>query len=130
MKKLIVFDLDGTLAEGNSSLDGEMVTLLDRLLSIVKVAIISDHDWSQFEKQILQSDLSQSSHLENLSLLPICGTKFYEYESGWKELYSEEFTAGEKESIIDALQEASTASGFRVSQRWGEVIEDRGSGQS
>ena len=52
MKKLIVFDLDGTLAEGNSSLDGEMVTLLDRLLSIVKVAIISDHDWSQFEKQI------------------------------------------------------------------------------
>lgn len=127
MKKLIVFDLDGTLAEGNSPLDGEMATLLSRLLSIVKVAIISNHDWSQFEKQILQSDLSQSSHLENLSLLPICGTKFYEYESGWKELYSEEFTAGEKESIIDALQEASAASGFRVSQRWGEVIEDRGS---
>ena len=41
MKKLIVFDLDGTLAESKSSLDGEMAVLLRDLLGIVKVAIIS-----------------------------------------------------------------------------------------
>jgi hypothetical protein len=41
MKKLIVFDLDGTLAESKSSLDGEMLALLHDLLGIVKVAVIS-----------------------------------------------------------------------------------------
>jgi hydroxymethylpyrimidine pyrophosphatase-like HAD family hydrolase len=39
MKELIVFDLDGTIAESKSSLDDEMSTLLRDLLSIVKVAV-------------------------------------------------------------------------------------------
>ena len=45
MKKLIVFDLDGTLAESKSSLDAEMSALLHDLLGIVKVAVISGGDW-------------------------------------------------------------------------------------
>ena len=45
MKKLIVFDLDGTLAESKSSLDAEMAKLLNTLLSITKVAVISDGNW-------------------------------------------------------------------------------------
>ena len=53
MKKLIVFDLDGTLAESKSSLDDEMSTLLADLLSIVKVAVISGGNWQQFEEQVL-----------------------------------------------------------------------------
>jgi hydroxymethylpyrimidine pyrophosphatase-like HAD family hydrolase len=48
MKKLIVFDLDGTLAESKSSLDTEMSTLLHNLIRIVKVAVISGGDWPQF----------------------------------------------------------------------------------
>jgi FMN phosphatase YigB (HAD superfamily) len=40
LKKLIVFDLDGTLAESKSSLDAEMSRLLHDLLGIVKVAVI------------------------------------------------------------------------------------------
>ena len=53
MKKLVVFDLDGTLAESKSSIDAEMAQLLDRLLGIVKVAVISGGAWQQFEKQVL-----------------------------------------------------------------------------
>jgi len=53
LKKLIVFDLDGTLAESKSSLDAEMSALLHRLLEIAKVAVISGGDWPQFEKQLL-----------------------------------------------------------------------------
>jgi hypothetical protein len=34
LKQLIVFDLDGTLAEGKSSLDAGMAGLLDALLEI------------------------------------------------------------------------------------------------
>ncbi|MDA8633095.1 HAD-IIB family hydrolase [Verrucomicrobiales bacterium] len=127
MKKLIVFDLDGTLAESKSPLDEEMAALLCLLLSLIKVAIISGGDWTQFKKQILQTTLSQSHHLENLSLLPTCGTKFYQYSSGWKRLYSEDFTPEEKQSIINALEEVSTASGFEATEVWGKIIEDRGS---
>ena len=74
MKKLIVFDLDGTLAESKSSLDAEMSTLLSALLGIVKVAVISGGNWPQFEKQVL-SNLPGDECLKNLSLLPTCWNK-------------------------------------------------------
>ena len=126
MKKLIVFDLDGTIAESKSSLDDEMSVLLRDLLSNVKVAIISGGNWPQFEKQLV-SNLPRDANLENLSLLPTCGTKFYKYGSTWKELYSENFTEGEKANIIASLHEAIGSLGFNAEMVWGEPIEDRGS---
>lgn len=126
MKKLIVFDLDGTLAASKAPLDVEMAALLSTLLELAKVAVISGGDWPQFEKQVL-SALSHDEHLKNLSILPTCGTKFYQYEVSWKKLYSEEFTADEKEKIIRSLREVDDHSGFKVEKIWGEVIEDRGS---
>ena len=45
MKKLIVFDLDGTLAESKSALDADMAARLHDLLGVVKVAVISGGDW-------------------------------------------------------------------------------------
>ena len=126
MKKLIVFDLDGTLAESKSALDAEMSKLLSALLGIVKVAVISGGNWPQFEKQVL-SNLPHGERLNNLSLLPTCGTKFYRYDSGWKILYSEDFTVAEKAKIIRSLKQVMEASDFTVHQTWGEVIEDRGS---
>ena len=126
MKKLIVFDLDGTLAESKSSLDAEMSRLLHDLLGMVKVAVISGGDWPQFEKQVL-SHLPHDESLVNLSLLPTCGTKFFQYKGDWKKIYSEDFTANEKEKIISSLKKAVGQAGFKVEKVWGEVIEDRGS---
>jgi phosphomannomutase len=126
MKKLIVFDLDGTLAESKSSIDGEMASLLSALLGVVKVAVISGGDWPQFEKQLL-SNLPKDEHLKNLSLLPTCGTKFYQYVADWKKIYSEDFTSEEKEKIISSLKQAIASAGFKVEKVWGETIEDRGS---
>ena len=126
MKKLIVFDLDGTLAESKSSLDTEMSALIHDLLNIVKVAVISGGDWLQFEKQVL-SGLPRDKSLENLSILPTCGTKFYQYGKDWKKIYSEDFTAEEKKKIISSLKKALEASGFKIKKLWGEEIEDRGS---
>jgi len=126
MKKLIVFDLDGTLAASKSALGADMSALLHDLLAIIKVAVISGGDWLQFEQQLL-SNLPQDERLVNLSILPTCGTKFFQYSSGWKELYSEDFTAKEKEQITSSLQKASGEAGFKVERVWGEVIEDRGS---
>lgn len=127
MKRLIVFDLDGTLAESKSSLDSEMVALLHDLLGILKVAVISGGDWPQFDKQLL-TKLPHDECLENLSLLPACGTKFYQYAAGdWEKIYSEDFTDIEKKKINRALTKAMDETGYQENKVWGEVIEDRGS---
>lgn len=126
MKTLIVYDLDGTLAESKSSLDAEMSARLHDLLGIIKVAVISGGDWPQFEKQLL-SNLPHDERLANLSLLPTCGTKFYKYAGDWKKLYEEDLTADQREKILSSLKKALGVAGFEVEKVWGEVIEDRGS---
>ena len=126
MKKLIVFDLDGTLAESKSSLDAEMSALLHDLLGIVKVAVISGGDWPQFEKQLL-SNLPHDERLVNLSILPTCGTKFFEYAGYWKKIYEEDFTTDQREKILSSLEKARGVAGFKIEKVWGEQIEDRGS---
>ena len=127
MKKLIVFDLDGTLADSKSAVDPEMSGLLHDLLAIVKVAVISGGGWPQFEKQLV-SNLPHDELLANLSLLPTCGTKFYRYESvDWKKIYSEDFTADQREKILDSLKKAIGVADFKIEKLWGEQIEDRGS---
>jgi len=126
MKKLIVFDLDGTLAESKSSIDADMSRLLHDLLGIVQVAVISGGAWPQFEKQVL-SHLPRDETLMNLSLLPTCGTKFFRYTGEWKEIYSEDLTPDEKTKILASLKQAVAEAGFKPEKVWGEVIEDRGS---
>ena len=126
MKKLIVFDLDGTLAPSKSSLAPQTAALLHDLLGVVNVAVISGGAWTQFEKQLL-TDLPQGSLLTNLSLLPTCGTKFFQYKGKWTELYSEDLTGDQRKKIIYSLNKAVGESGFHAEKVWGKVIEDRGS---
>jgi HAD superfamily hydrolase (TIGR01484 family) len=126
MKNLVVFDLDGTLAESKSSLDVEMAVLLARLVAVVKVAIISGGAWPQFEKQVL-SRLAPKTQLQNLSILPTCGTKFYRFDGAWQRLYSEDFSPDERTNVIGDLNKALDQSGFRAAKHWGDLIEDRGS---
>lgn len=126
MKKLCVFDLDGTLAESKSALDTEMARLLGKLLELCQVAIISGGAWAQFETQVL-AGLPDDDRLNGLSLLPTCGTKFYRRSDGqWRALYSEDFKPEEVKTIVAALNTALDQSGLRPAQHWGELIEDRG----
>jgi phosphomannomutase len=126
MKKLVVFDLDGTLAQSKSSIDAEMAALLNKLLGVIKVAVISGGNWPQFQKQVL-SHLASDQRLKNLSLLPTCGTQFYKYENSWDKLYAEDFTSEQKKKIISSLKQAIEQSGLKAEKVWGEVIQDRGS---
>lgn len=126
LKSLIVFDLDGTLATSKSALDAEMASLLHDLLSVVRVAVISGGAWQQFEKQVL-SQLPHDERLAKLSILPTCGTQFFQYIVEWKKLYSEDFTANEREKIVSSLNQAIETAGFNIERTWGEAIEDRGS---
>jgi phosphomannomutase len=126
MKRLIVFDLDGTLAKSKSALDAEMSALLHALLGIVKAAVISGGAWPQFEAQVL-SNLPRDERLMRLSLLPTCGTKFFAYDGSWKQLYSEDLRADDRTKIVGALRKALAEAGVEAEKVWGEIIEDRGS---
>lgn len=126
MKKLIIFDLDGTLAKSKAALDPEMAQLLKDLLQAAQVAIISGGDWGQFEKQVL-AKLPQETDLNRLSILPTCGTKYYRHSKAWVQLYAENFSKAAKEKILEALKVAVDASGLKPEKTWGEQIEDRGS---
>jgi HAD superfamily hydrolase (TIGR01484 family) len=124
MKKLIVFDLDDTLAPSKSPVDDEMATLLSALLGVAKVAVITGGAMPQIEKQVV-ARLPAGHDLANLSLLPTCGTSFFAYHDGWTNLYAENFSEEQKTTIVDALNKAVDESGFRATQTWGEQIEDR-----
>ena len=126
MKRLIVFDLDGTLAPSKSPPDDVIAALLHDLLGIVKVAVISGGSWPQFEKQLL-AKLSGEKGLANLYLLPTCGTQFYRHEQDWVRVYSEDLSSDERQKIVSSLHRAFDLTGSAPERVWGDVIEDRGS---
>jgi phosphomannomutase len=98
MKRMIVFDLDGTLAKSKSSLDDEMAKLLGQLLDVIKVAVISGGAWPQFQKQLL-IHLPHDDRLKDLSLLPTSGTRCLKYDGEWKQP-----STGAKSSRIGAAR--------------------------
>ncbi len=126
MKKLIVFDLDGTLATSKQAIDEDMRGLFVELLGIRSVAVISGGDWPQFERQLLEQ-LPPSNIFTNLFLLPTSGTKFYRFDRLWTQIYADTFTDDERRRVKDALGRAVSGSGLAGEGVWGEQIEDRGS---
>lgn len=52
-KKIIMFDLDGTLTRSKISLDREMAVLLRGLLERKIVAVVGGGSFAQFKKQFL-----------------------------------------------------------------------------
>ena len=127
MKKLVAFDLDGTLAQSKQAIQADMAEALADLLGVADVAVISGGDWPQFDKQVA-SRLPERADLARLWLMPTTGTKLYTHQSGaWTPVYAELFSDDEKKKIIDAFNAALDATGFKPEQTWGERIEDRGS---
>lgn len=128
MKKLIAFDLDGTLAPSKSTLPAEMKVLLDRLLEKYQVCVISGGKYELFQRQVLSQLSDDPKLLSNLHLMPTSGTRYYSYDAGdWKLNYAEDFTPEEKQQIIAALDEGLNESGYKVDKTYGETIEDRDS---
>ncbi|WP_341208344.1 HAD-IIB family hydrolase [uncultured Sphingomonas sp.] len=127
MKKLVAFDLDGTLALSKQPLKDDMGETLADLLTVADVAVISGGDWPQFEKQVA-SRLPERADRSRLWLMPTTGTKLYVHKHGaWQTVYAELFDDAEKQKIITAFGESLEATGFVPEQTWGERIEDRGS---
>ena len=126
MKRLIAFDLDGTLAESKQSIDAEMAGLLVRLSNCAIVAVISGGDWPQFSRQLV-GNLPDDLDLASWFLLPTSGTKLYRYQGSWQRVYADLFTDDEHRLILAAFDAALAEAGLADERIWGERIEDRGS---
>jgi phosphomannomutase len=128
LKKVLAFDLDGTLAPSKSSLPPQVANVLDKLLDTFEICVISGGKFGQFETQLLDGLKTSNEKLQRLHLMPTCGTQYFRYESGsWNQIYAENFTNDEKEKIIEALNKGIDELGFREEKVYGDTIEDRGS---
>jgi len=130
MKKLIAFDLDGTLAPSKSALPDRVANVLGRLLNEFQVCVISGGKFEQFHTQLLNNLHVDNDKLSKLHLMPTCGTRYYRYDldkADWHKVYAEDFTEDEKIEIITALNKGVDALGYREEKVYGELVEDRGS---
>lgn len=127
-KKLIAFDLDGTLAPSKSHFHPRMVALFDQLLAKYHVCVISGGKYELFQRQFLTQITSEPDSLKRLHLMPTSGTRYYRFEKGdWVEQYAENFTDAQKKKIIRALEDSLVESGYKENKIYGDLIEDRDS---
>lgn len=123
--RLVIFDLDGTLAESKSPLDTEMGELVAHLLFHCQVAVISGCRFEQFQRQFLPA-VPRKAILERLYLYPTCGASFYRHQDGvWIKVYDNALESEEKDRIFKAFTRALTEYGHQPEQVWGEMLEDR-----
>lgn len=126
--ELVAFDLDDTLAPSKSPLPDRMAQAMDALLHVSQVCVISGGQFGQFESQVLANLHSQPRELENLHLMPTCGTRYVVYRAGrWENVYARDLSAAERQAACTALEEEARRLGLWESDTWGPILEDRGS---
>lgn len=128
--KLVIFDLDGTLAESKQALGEELASLLCRLLERLKVAVISGAAISQFARQFLSRLKCPPEHLVKLLVLPLSGSELYDFAEGeWRLLHSTlHFSPAERQKIFSAVNQGLREVPFALPrEQFGPRIENRGS---
>ncbi len=127
-KKLIVFDLDGTLTESKSPLTPDVEALLLKLLAQKPVAIIGGGRWQQFQKQFLEHFNCAPALLRRLFMFPTTASSFYRYQDGWQQVYAHTLPTETKQKIFAAFDKILKQIGYKPPEKvYGKVIEDRGS---
>jgi len=126
--KIVIFDLDGTLAESKSCITHEMATALKRLVSRFDVAVISGGAWPQFESQLIGRLSLTNEEKRRLHLFPTSGTSFYSYkDDAWKRVYSDDLKPEEASKIMAAFDKVLLETDVKIPPRtWGDRLENRG----
>lgn len=131
-KKIIAFDLDGTLAESKRPITKDMSSLIEELTKEKIVVIISGGTFKQFDTQFLpafsKEDLA-SPFIKNLILLPTSGSQRYEYKperNEWVLTDIELFPEEVKQKAQKILKEIINSGLYDIPKNpTGEYIEDR-----
>ncbi|MCX6755980.1 MAG: HAD-IIB family hydrolase [Candidatus Nomurabacteria bacterium] len=132
-KKVIAFDLDGTLAESKSPINPKMSEVLSKLLKKYKIAIISGGSYTQFKKQVIDTFTNdESDFFSNLILFPTTGSSLYVYKDNqWICEYEELLNQEDKDKIVAAWEKSiKETNTILPTPSYGQVIEDRGTQMS
>lgn len=126
MKKIICFDLDGTLAPSKERLDDEMAVLVNQLLEKYYMSIITWWWPDRFQRQIFDHITTDEKLLSKFIACPNCGTKMLRFEN-WKrnKLYSLDFTPEEKKKILDSMDEVMDLLNLKPEKTRWNIVEDR-----
>ncbi len=125
-KKIIVFDLDGTITESKSPMDAEMAELFEKILTRMSIAVITGGGFERFEAQFQALQCSDELR-RRLFFFPTSGTRFYKYTNKWEQIYADEMTATERQKVKDAFEQAYKDIDYHHPEVvYGEVVEDRG----
>ena len=126
LKKLIAFDVDGTLSPSRSPIDSEMAELLKKLIAVKQVAIITGGAFADIKKQVLDEIGENEERNKNLTLLPTNGGGLWVFDKKWIELSSHKLTIEEKDKIIKAIKEVVGCDDCKnKNDGLGEKIQDR-----
>jgi HAD superfamily hydrolase (TIGR01484 family) len=133
-KKIVAFDLDGTLAESKQVLGQDMAELLCGLALQKKVVIISGGSFHQFQKQFLPSFIPSKKDeniiYSNLILLPTSGSRRYQYDKEKKEWVmtdEEGMPSAAREKTLNILKDFISSGKYGIGPviEGDEVVEDR-----
>ncbi len=128
MKKVLAFDLDGTLAPSKSAVPDQICEILGELLFHYHICVISGGKYDQFQNQLLTNIKADAKRLERLHIMPTCGTRYYRFSlksNKWELIYSEDLSPLEKIKITEVLKDVTKH--INIHKVYGEQIEDRGS---
>ena len=131
-KKIIAFDVDGTLTVSKSPITEDMSFLLKKLIQQKMVIAITGGSFEKMQTQFLPSFLNDEKlipFIHNLTLLPTSGSQRYEFnkETKYWILTDKEPLANEvKERAIKLLQEVIDNPSYEIPPNpIGAIIEDR-----
>lgn len=131
-KKIIAFDLDGTLSVSKRPVTEEMAHLVEELAKKIPVVIISGGTFNQFNTQFLPAfnrEEFNESFVKNLFLLPTSGSQRYEYnleKKEWVMTDIEPFSEDVKNKAKKILKDIIDSGTYDIPKNpIGEYVEDR-----
>lgn len=131
-KKIIAFDVDGTLTASKTLITDSMADLIKKLIQKKMVISIAGGSFHQLETQFLPPFLNDASMLpfiKNFTLLPTSGSQRYEYNEAdkkWEITDKEPMPVEAKKLAIKLLEEVITDPQYEIPPNsYGKIIEDR-----
>lgn len=131
-KKIIAFDVDGTLTASKTLITDSMADLIKKLIQKKMVISIAGGSFHQLETQFLPpflNDHSMLPYIKNFTLLPTSGSQRYEYnekDSKWEMTDKEPMPTEAKKLAIELLEEIIADPKYEIPPNpYGKIIEDR-----
>jgi phosphomannomutase len=127
-RKIIIFDLDGTLTKSKSDIDQEMASLVAELLRLKFVAVTSGCSYQQFETQFV-GGLPRGANLSNLYLFPTNSAAGYYYDEKrgrFARFYQKSLSLKDAKKILKAFERVFRQIRYEPPRKtYGPVFENR-----